>query len=123
STFKSREKAIMQNAELLIPQAIIRGEIDFETPVKVKSIKTEDGYPELDQDDIYRQEEEDYLTLAPRIINLEEVMSQLKEIRKFIRSKVISDRLIKTDKGENFDKELIQERINEEVLQIEIENS
>ncbi|MFB6158987.1 MAG: hypothetical protein ABEJ95_05020, partial [Candidatus Nanohalobium sp.] len=123
STFKSREKAIMQNAELLIPQAIIRGEIDFKTPVKVKSIKTEDGYPELDQNDIYRQEEEDYLTLAPRIINLEEVMHQLKEIRKFIRSKVISDRLIKTDKGANFDKELIQERINEEVLQIEIENS
>lgn len=123
STFKCREKAVMNGAKLLIPQAVVHGKIEFEDPIQVTSIKTEDGYPELNEGDIYKKEGKNYLTLAPRIINLDEVLSQLKEIRKFIRGKVISDRLVKGNETENFDRELIKERLNNEVLEVQIKDN
>ncbi|MFO7927403.1 MAG: hypothetical protein ACQET5_02800 [Halobacteriota archaeon] len=88
-TFRNRGETTVDGATTVLPQAIADGSITFETPIAVAGLGTLDlptdgGLPEMDADDTYEREGTTYVTLAPRILNLEKVTERLEELERGI---------------------------------------
>lgn len=85
-TFRSRGETTLEAATLVLPQAIADGPLTLETPVSVAGLGqldlagSEESIPEMDADDLHEQDGTTYLTLAPRILNLEKVADRLEEL-------------------------------------------
>lgn len=85
-TFKSRGTTELSEATIVLPQAIADGSIDLRTPLSVAGLgkldvaEDDDRLPEMGEDDRYEQNGTTYLTLAPRVLNLEEVTDRLAEL-------------------------------------------
>jgi len=76
----------------------MNGAIDLQSPVVVASLGSigveSDGdgnerLPEMDADDLYEQGDTTYLTLAPRILNLQKVTDRLSELEDAMMTAVI----------------------------------
>jgi len=96
-TFRSQGETELRDATLVLPQAIADGPLDVETPVTVAGLGnidvTADGeegerLPEMDASDCYEQDGTTYLTLAPRILNLEKVTGRLEELEQAVMAAV-----------------------------------
>jgi hypothetical protein len=97
-TFRSQGETKLENTTLVLPQAIAEGPLDLQTPVAVAGLgqievaedgdETVDRLPEMDADDLYQQDETTYLTLAPRILNLEKVTERLEELEQAVMAAV-----------------------------------
>lgn len=92
-TFRNRGETTVDGATTVLPQAIADGPITFETPIAVAGLgaldlPTDDGLPEMDEDDTYERDGTTYVTLAPRILNLEEVTDRLEELERGIMDAV-----------------------------------
>lgn len=83
-TFKSYGQTKLTDAATVLPQAIVEGEIELTTPVSVTGLgklETEKAdLPQMDETDIISVDDSTYLSLSPRILNLEKVTDRLDEL-------------------------------------------
>ena len=99
-TFRAQGDTSLEDATLVLPQAIANGSIEFETPVSVVGLgelsvdnnsdsnDENEELPKMTEKDLYEQQETTYLTLAPRILNLEKVTDRLDELESNIMTVV-----------------------------------
>lgn len=105
-TFRSHGETIFDETTIVLPQAIADGNVTFRTPVEVLGLGQleadggdggsggggENGgdgeLPVMTEADRYEQDGTSYLTLAPRILNLEKVTDRLDELERAIMSVV-----------------------------------
>lgn len=87
-TFKSYGEATFEDLSVVLPQAILEGNVRFESPVVVTGLgeleaaAADDGgdLPRMDKTDIVEVSGETYLSLSPRILNLEAVTERLDQL-------------------------------------------
>jgi hypothetical protein len=87
-TFKSYGEATLEDLSVVLPQAILEGDVRFESPVAVTGLgeleaaADDDGgdLPRMDETDILEVSGETYLSLSPRILNLEAVTDRLDQL-------------------------------------------
>lgn len=101
-TFRSRGETTLADVSVVLPQAIADGALELETPVSVVGLGQLDAasaddpgaengaadLPTMDTGDLYDQDGTRYLTLAPRILNLEKVTDRLDELEQAIMAAV-----------------------------------
>lgn len=96
-TFRSQGETRLEDTTLVLPQAIAEGPLELTTPVAVAGLgrievaddeTTEERLPEMDADDLYERDDTTYLTLAPRILNLEKITDRLDELEHAVMSAV-----------------------------------
>lgn len=93
-TFRTRGETTVDGGTIVLPQAIADGGISFETPLSVAGLgeldlstgeRAEDGsLPSMDADDVYERDGTTYVTMAPRVLNLEKVTARLDELERGI---------------------------------------
>lgn len=86
-TFKSYGESTLDGLSVVLPQAILEGDVRFESPVTVTGLgeleaETADAdggtsLPTMDETDIVEVGDGTYLSLSPRILNLEAVTDRL----------------------------------------------
>ncbi|WP_276259444.1 hypothetical protein [Haloglomus litoreum] len=80
-TFKSYGEATLDDLSTVLPQAILEGDVRFESPVTVTGLGELEAegpdLPTMDADDILEVGDGTYLSLSPRILNLEAVTDRL----------------------------------------------
>ncbi|RJX44125.1 hypothetical protein DM826_03355 [Halonotius aquaticus] len=83
-SFKTYGEATLTGVSTVLPQAIVEGKVEFDTPVTVTGLGQLDideaDFPTMDEDDLIELHESTYLTLSPRILNLEVVTDRLEEL-------------------------------------------
>ncbi len=83
-TFKSYETTKLMSASTVLPQAIIGNELKLSDPVSVTGLGElelpEGRLPTMDNDDIIEIDGSTYLSLSPRILNLEKVKKRLDKL-------------------------------------------
>lgn len=88
-TFKSYGQTRLTEAATVLPQAIVEGELKLTTPVSVTGLgelEVEEGtLPQMDKTDIVTVDDSTYLSLSPRILNLEKVTDRLDELEKALQ--------------------------------------
>lgn len=94
-TIRAEGRATLEGATVVLPQAILNGAIDLKSPVAVAGlgsidVEGDDGarLPEMDETELYEQGERTYLTLAPRVLNLEKVTDRLSELEDAVMTSV-----------------------------------
>lgn len=92
-SFRSSDHVTADGAIIILPQAVVSGEANLESPVQVAGLGELDVHddaslPELTEGDIYSDEDSQYLTLAPRILNLSKVKDRLAELEEGIMRSV-----------------------------------
>lgn len=93
-TFRCHGESVFDETTIVLPQAIADGGVTFRTPVEVLGLgqlETDGGdgdLPVMTEADRYEQDGTSYLTLAPRILNLEKVTDRLDELERAIMSVV-----------------------------------
>ncbi|WP_226006715.1 hypothetical protein [Natrinema salinisoli] len=94
-TVRGQGETRLDRTTLVLPQAIVDGTLELPTPVEVAAlgeIEVEDDsegrLPKMTSDDLYEQNGTTYLTLAPRILNLEKVTDRLEELETGVMSAV-----------------------------------
>jgi hypothetical protein len=98
-TFRSQGETTLEGAKLILPQALVSGTVEMESPVKVAGLglldveaqydpasaedegeEPQGRLPEITEADLYEREDQTYLTLAPRVLNLDKVADRLAEL-------------------------------------------
>lgn len=89
-TFRAHEEASLEHTIVILPQAVVDGGLTLETPVSVAGLGLldvadhDDGNserpPEMTREDLHQSNGTTYLTLAPRILDLEKVTDRLNEL-------------------------------------------
>jgi cytoskeletal protein CcmA (bactofilin family) len=102
-TFKSQGASHIDGTSIILPQAIVDGELTLETPVAVTGlgrleIENAPTTPTLTMADRYEQDVHTYLTMAPRILNLKKVTDRLDELETALKETVTA--LYASDQGE-----------------------
>lgn len=97
-TFRGQQETELSNATVVLPQAIADGPLTLGTPVAVAGLgrleltegddESDAALPTMDADDRYEQDGTTYLTLAPRILNLEKVTDRLAELEEGVMAAV-----------------------------------
>ena len=95
-TFRCRGETTLEDATIVLPQAIADGPLTIHTPVSVAGlgrieVAESDGdgtLPKMDETDCYEQHGTTYLTLAPRVLNLEKITDRLEELEEGIMAAV-----------------------------------
>lgn len=93
-TFRSHGDTTLENATVVLPQALADGPLTFETPVRVAGLgqldvaDDGDALPTMAAEDVYDQDGTTYLTLAPRVLNLEAVTDRLDELERAVMAAV-----------------------------------
>lgn len=93
-TFRSSGETTLDEATIVLPQAIADGQLTLETPISVAGlgrVDVDDGegsLPQMDETDRYEQHGTTYLTLAPRVLNLEKITDRLDELERGILATV-----------------------------------
>lgn len=98
-TFRGQGETQVADATVVLPQAIADGALTLETPVRVAGLgrldvsttatdsgadDETDSLPVMTTDDRYERDETTYLTLAPRLLNVEKVTDRLTELEQRI---------------------------------------
>lgn len=100
-TLRSETEAELDGAVCVLPQAIVDGELELHSPVRVAGLgrieidqDDEDGaaerLPEMTLADRHDHEGTSYLTLAPRVLNLGEAADRLDELEEAVLA-VVND--------------------------------
>lgn len=92
-TFKSYGEATLDDLSIVLPQAILEGRVRFESPVTVTGLGELDtemdagvgGLPTMDEADIIDAGGGTYLSLSPRILNLEAVTDRLDSLEETLQ--------------------------------------
>lgn len=86
-TFRGLGETVLDEATIVLPQAVTDGRLDLQSPVTVAglgrlSVGDDDDrpHPEMTTADRYEHEGTTYLSLAPRVLNLEAVTERLDEL-------------------------------------------
>lgn len=84
-TFRSGGDAAVDGAITVLPQAIVDGELDLASPVRVAGLGeletgSGDRLPAMTAADLHTEAGTQYLTLGPRILNLRKVKDRLAEL-------------------------------------------
>lgn len=101
-TVRSSGDTVFEDTTLILPQAVVGGTLDLKTPVAVAGLGrlrvaegADDGsedngseLPTMTDDDRFEREDTTYLTLAPRVLNLEQVTDRLDELETAIMAAV-----------------------------------
>jgi cytoskeletal protein CcmA (bactofilin family) len=92
-SFRSHGETVLDDATIILPQAVLDGPYRFESPVAVAglgelTLDEAERHPVVTEDDIYEQDDTGYLTLAPRILNLEAVTDRLSALEDGIMATV-----------------------------------
>jgi len=94
-TVRAEGQVTADELTLVLPQAIMKGEIDLQSPVAVAGLgsidvagDTDERLPKMDADDLYEEGDNTYLTLAPRILNIEKVTDRLSELEDAVMTAV-----------------------------------
>lgn len=91
-TFQSTGAVSIEASSIVLPQAKVEGEIDFETPLAVTGLGElevlDSSVPTMDNDDLVEVNDGTYLSLAPRILNLEKVTDRLDELERELKQVV-----------------------------------
>ncbi|MFD1527302.1 MULTISPECIES: polymer-forming cytoskeletal protein [Halolamina] len=97
-TFRGHNETVLDEVTVILPQAIADGGLTLETPVTVAGLGSldvdtesddeDEKHPELTQSDLYTHEGTTYLTLSPRILNLEKVNDRLEELEQGVLAAV-----------------------------------
>lgn len=95
-TFRSRGETTLDGATIVLPQAITDGPLTLNSPVAVAGLgrinvadaENDESLPQLDKADRYEQNATTYLTLAPRVLNLEKITDRLEELESGIMATV-----------------------------------
>lgn len=101
-TVRSHGETRLDGATVVLPQAIVDGKLRLESPVRVAGLgrldvsrvggdagDDEDGrLPRMTERDRYERDGTRYLTLAPRVLNLQKVTDRLDELERGIMSAV-----------------------------------
>jgi hypothetical protein len=84
---RSHGETTFDGATIVLPQAIVNETPTFETPVTVAGLgelevdaPDDRRLPTMTEDDLYDRDETTYLTLAPRVLNLEKVTDRLERL-------------------------------------------
>lgn len=87
-TFKSHGETVLEDATVVLPQAVLSGEVDFRSPVVVTGLgeleTVEDDLPRMDESDLLEVDGDTYLSLTPRILNLKAVTERLDELEELL---------------------------------------
>lgn len=88
-TFKTYGQTKLSDAATVLPQAIVEGELELSTPVTVTGLGEleleEQTLPRMDETDIIDVNDSTYLSLSPRILNLEKVTERLDELEEALQ--------------------------------------
>lgn len=92
-TFRTEDSVSVDEAMTILPQAVIGGELEIESPVQVAGLGELDTdgsakVPEMTEEDLYEQDGTQYLTLAPRILNLNKIQDRLQELEEEIMTTI-----------------------------------
>jgi hypothetical protein len=83
-TFKSYGQTTLDDASIVLPQAMIEGELELVSPLTVTGLgpleMADEAMPTMDETDIIAVDDSTYLSLSPRILNLEKVTDRLDEL-------------------------------------------
>jgi len=83
-TFKSYGETKLDNTSIVLPQAIVEGDILLSTPVTVTGLGELDvgdkKLPTMNESDLIEVDGETYLSLSPRILNVQKVTDRLDEL-------------------------------------------
>lgn len=96
-TFRSYIDGKFENVGILLPQAVVDGSFSLASPIEVRSIRRkpqfvegDDRIPTLTDEDLRTVEGTSYLTLVPRLLDVEAVEERLAAIESFLRSVVLA---------------------------------
>jgi cytoskeletal protein CcmA (bactofilin family) len=94
-TVRADGETTVDGLTVVLPQAIMNGAIDLQSPVAVAGLGSievasddDERLPEMDENDVYEQDGARYLTLAPRVLNLEKVTDRLSELEDAVMTAV-----------------------------------
>jgi cytoskeletal protein CcmA (bactofilin family) len=92
-TFRSLGAATLDDATIVLPQGIVEGNLTLESPVEVAGlgrleVDGESRRPQMTESDCHVRDGTTYLTLAHRILNLEQVTGRLEELETGIMAAV-----------------------------------
>lgn len=94
-TFRSYIDGDFEDVGILLPQAVVDGSFSLASPIEVRSIRRkpqfvegDDRVPTLTAEDCRTIEGTTYLTLVPRLLDVEAVESRLEAIESFLRAVV-----------------------------------
>lgn len=89
-TFNSHAEATVEDVDVLLPQAVVDGELTLETPVRVLPFQPgEDAEViQLTRDDLQEHDGTRYLTLAPRLLDISRVEEKLDAIEELLRDPI-----------------------------------
>lgn len=96
-TFKSQTSATVEDASVILPQAIVNDSLELQTPLQVLAFEIGDETVdavedvELDRGDLVTQEGTRYLTLAPRVMDLSRVRDRIDDLESFLAEAVLHD--------------------------------
>jgi cytoskeletal protein CcmA (bactofilin family) len=97
-TLRGLGETYLEDTTTVLPQAIVDGQVELETPVTVAGLGTTDvavdsgtdgeALPTMDESDLYESGKTGYLTLAPRILNPGTIDARLAELERGIMGAV-----------------------------------
>lgn len=95
-TFRSYIEGEFDDVGILLPQAVVDGSFSLASPIEVRSIRRksefvdseDDRIPVLTDDDLETIEGTTYLTLVPRLLDVDAVEERLEAIEAFLRAVV-----------------------------------
>lgn len=95
-TFKSYTDGTITDTEILLPQAVLDGAFSLESEIVVRSIRRKDEFvseqeqefPTLTHDDIYSIDGTRYITLVPRLLDMDHVQERIDQLEAFLRAVV-----------------------------------
>jgi predicted acyltransferase (DUF342 family) len=108
-TFKSHGEATVEESAVVLPQAIVDGELDLVDPLQVLGFEIGEGDVTavedvaLNRDDLVTREDARYLTLAPRVLDLSQVRDRIDALESFLADAVID--------GEDHDATWLKEQL------------
>ena len=98
-TFSAHADADIEDVTVVLPQVIVDGALSLSEPIPVLSVRLDDGeqtFAELTGGDRYEDDEHTYLTLAPRVLDIEGIREEIETLESFLRSAVTA---AKTDEA------------------------
>jgi cytoskeletal protein CcmA (bactofilin family) len=97
-TFKSYTDGTITDTEILLPQAVLDGAFTLQSSVVVRSIQRKDEFvseqeqefPTLTHDDVYSIDGTRYITLVPRLLDMDHVEERIDQLEAFLRATVLA---------------------------------
>lgn len=97
-TFRSYTDGTVTDTDILLPQAVIDGAFALESPITVRSIRRKDEFvsesgqefPELTHDDVHSIDGTRYITLVPRLLDLDHVEERIAQLEAFLRAVILA---------------------------------